>query len=200
VHATVVILTKLPGYLPIKTRLHGLLGKRGAESFYLESLARTIRIAHAFCDQPLLATSPERVDPQTVLKGLPRCRMSPVADDNGAVCLEHALALAPAGLPVVALGGDAPDLPPGRIRAALDALRKIDVAFVPTPDGGFSCMALREPVAGLAEGFSYGEADALASLEQWLRARGLRVARLEPWPDVDTPEDYEAFRKRDASA
>ena len=40
--ARVVILTKLPGHMPIKTRLHGLLGRAGAEEFYLDCLARTI--------------------------------------------------------------------------------------------------------------------------------------------------------------
>ena len=198
--ATVVILTKLPGHLPIKTRLHPLLGREGAENFYRDSLARTIRIAHAVCPEPILATSPVDIEPSKVLVGLPRCRMTPVVGDNGAVCLENALALAPAGTPIVALGGDAPDLPAERLQQAVRLLDEHEVVFVPTPDGGFSCMALRRAVPGLADGFAYGGSDALVSLEGWLGERGLSTARLEPWPDVDTPEDYEAFRKRDAGA
>jgi len=197
VQAAVVILTKLPGHLPIKTRLHGLLGREGAERFYLESLARTIRIAHEFCESPLLATSPEHVDPRSVLVDLPECRMTEIPGENGAVCLENALALAGGGLPVIALGGDAPDLPVERIGEALALLSEHDAVFVPTPDGGFSCLALRAPVPGLADGFSYGGGDALESLEAWLRGRGLSSGRVDPWPDVDTPEDYEALRKRD---
>jgi glycosyltransferase A (GT-A) superfamily protein (DUF2064 family) len=200
VQATVVILTKLPGHLPIKTRLHPLLGREGAEAFYLESLARTIRMAHAFCAEPILATSPEGVDPASVLVDLPACRMAAVAGGNGAVCLENALALAPEGLPVVALGGDAPDLPAERVAQALERLADCDAAFVPTPDGGFSCMALRRPVPGIAASFPYGGGDALASLERWLSGRGLSSARVASWPDVDTPADYEAFRKRDVGA
>jgi len=197
VQATVVILTKLPGHMPIKTRLHGLLGKQGAEEFYLESLARTIRTAHAFCERPLLATSPEDVDPSTVLLDLPACRMTAVPGDNGAVCLENALALADEGRPLVALGGDAPDIPGERIEEALAALQDHDVVFVPTPDGGFSCMVLRKHVQGLSQGLRYGGDDALVGLERWLADRGLLVTRVEPWPDVDTPEDYQALRNRD---
>ena len=198
--ATVVILTKLPGHLPIKTRLHALLGQEGAEEFYRECLARTIGIAHAFCAEPWLATSPEDADPHEVLPGLPRCRMAPVAGEGGATCLENALAAAFEGIPLVALGGDAPDLPVERIRDALARLEGHDVVFVPTPDGGFSCMAARGPVPGLAAGLRYGGADALTGLESWLAGRGHAVARVEPWPDVDTPADYEALRKRDARA
>ena len=58
-------------------------------------------------------------------------------------------------------------------------------------------MALRQPVPGLADGFSYGGDDALTALEGWLRGRGLSVARVEEWPDVDTPDDYQALRDRD---
>ena len=125
--ATVVILTKLPGHMPIKTRLHGLLGKQGAEEFYLDCLARTIRTAQRFCERPILATSPEDVDPETVLRDMPECRMTPIRGEDGAVCLENALALAEG--PVIALGGDAPDLPVSRIRTVLGALKFADAVF-----------------------------------------------------------------------
>jgi len=200
VRASVVILTKLPGHLPIKTRLHGLLGRAGAEEFYLECLARTVVTAQRFCERPLLATSPADVDPHAVLTGLPDCRMIPIPGENGAVCLENALALEPCppeSGTIVALGGDAPDLPAARIGDALAALDDHDVAFVPTPDGGFSCLAVRAAVPDLASGFAYGGDDALDSLQRWMEARGLRVARVAGWPDVDTPEDYEALMARD---
>lgn len=193
--ASVVILTKLPGHMPIKTRLHGLLGRAGAEKFYLDCLARTIVTAQRFCERPMLATSPADVDPRAVLTGLPDCRMTPIPGENGAVCLEKALALEDG--PIVALGGDAPDLPAARIEDALAALDEHDVAFVPTPDGGFSCLAVRAAVPDLASGFAYGGDDALDSLQRWMERRGLRVARVGGWPDVDTPADYEALMARD---
>ena len=194
--ATVVILTKLPGHLPVKTRLAPLLGERGAIEFHLEALRRTIELARRFDDRPTLATSPFDADPAAALPGMPDCRLAPVVGGDGAACLENALAAAHAGLPLVALGADAPDLPPERIEKALALLRRYDAAMVPTRDGGFSCLALRAPAPGLAEGFGYGDADAFASLCRWFDRRGLSVAELEPWDDVDTPADYEAYVRR----
>ncbi len=195
--ASVVILTKLPGHMPIKTRLHGLLGQAGAEEFYRHCLRETVETAEQFCWQPILATSPYDVDPAAVLPEFTGCRMEPVEGDNGAVCLENAMRFADVDKPIVALGGDAPDLPPSRIEAALDALADHDAAFVPTPDGGFSCMALRKSLPGLARGFSYGGGDALDALQGWMEARGMRVARVQPWPDIDTPDDHAAYVERD---
>jgi glycosyltransferase A (GT-A) superfamily protein (DUF2064 family) len=203
VRATVVILTKLPGHLPIKTRLQPLLGEQGAIEFHLEALASTIRMAHRFDDEPLLATSPVDADPESALPNMPRCKFMPVAGDDGATCLENALknalSRAHAGQPLVALGADSPDLPPERIEQALGELSEWDAVFVPTSDGGFSCLVLREPISGLAQGFRYGGTTALASLKAWMESQGLKVQLLEPWEDVDTPEQYRAYsaRRRD---
>jgi len=194
--ATVVILTKLPGHLPVKTRLWPVLGEEGARTLYVDMLRASVALARSFDPEPVIAYSPPGADARAALPGISGCRFMAVEGDDGAVCLENALATSFAGAPLIALGGDAPDLPADRVQAALDALASVDAVFVPTPDGGFSLLALREPVAGLAAGFDYGTGDSLARLESFLAARGLTSLRLEPWPDVDTPEDLEAYRQR----
>lgn len=192
--ATVVILTKLPGYLPIKTRLHPLLGEHGAIEFHREALALTITMAQRFDEEPLLATSPFDADPKAALPDLPRSKFLPVRGEDGATCLENALALAFAGRPLVALGADSPDLPPERIEQALELMDKCDAVFVPTSDGGFSCLVIREPIQGLAKGFEYGGTTALTSLQAWLGSKGRTVRLLDPWEDIDTPEQYRSYR------
>ena len=194
--ATVVILTKLPGHLPVKTRLWPVLGEAGAREFYVEMLHASVALARAFDTEPTLAFSPAGADARAALPGLDRCRFLPVEGNDGAMCLEHALFAAYRGRPLVALGGDAPDLPQARVEEALRALERVDAAFVPTFDGGFSCLALRRPHAGLARGFRYGSGDSLSSLETWFLSQELSSERLDPWPDVDTPEDLEAYRLR----
>ena len=192
--ATVVILTKLPGVLPVKTRLYPILGEAGARAFYVESLRRAVALALVFDISPRLAYSPPDADAEKALPGF--WGLVPVEGDDGATCLEQALADAYRGMRLVALGGDAPDLPAGRVAEALTALEQHDAAFVPTGDGGFSCLALRKPVPGLSAGFTYGGDDALASLTAWLESEGRSVAHVEPWPDVDTPDDYRAWLAR----
>ncbi|MEM8882860.1 MAG: DUF2064 domain-containing protein [Planctomycetota bacterium] len=194
--ATVVILTKLPGHLPVKTRLQPLLGEQGAIDFHLQALRETIELAHAFDEEPVVATSPVDADPAAALGALPRARLMPIEGDDGAVCLENALAAVHADRPLVALGADAPDLPKGRIEQGLDLLKWFDAVMAPTRDGGFSCLILREPIPGLAEGFTYGDDGAFASLVKWLDRRGRSVGQLDPWNDIDTPEDYKAYLAR----
>ena len=198
--ATVVILTKLPGALPVKTRLHPLLGAAGATAFYVDSLRRAVELARGFDPAPRLAYSPADADAIAALPGF--CGLVPVHGGDGAACLEQALLDAYGGVPLLALGGDAPDLPPARVEAALAALAQHDAAFVPTGDGGFSCLALREPAPGLAAGFTFGGDNALGALTAWLRSRGRSVAHVAPWPDVDTPDDYRAWiaRRRNSEA
>lgn len=198
VRATVAILTKLPGHLPVKTRLIPTLGEAGARDVYIEMLRRTVRVARTVVDRPLLAYSPPDADPWGALPGFADCRMQSVHGDDGATCLESALVEAYEDLPLLALGGDAPDLPPERLEQALTTLRRCDAVFVPTGDGGFSLLGLREPVPGLARSFRYGGEDSLEKVRAFLEAAGKRVALLEPWPDVDTPEDLAAWRRRDA--
>jgi glycosyltransferase A (GT-A) superfamily protein (DUF2064 family) len=194
--ATVVILTKLPGHLPVKTRLVPALGEKGARDLYVEMLRATLQLAPA----AILAYSPPDADPRLALPelaDLAEHRFHPVAGNDGAACLENAFADLYRGRPLVALGGDAPDLPRAHLDAAVAALHEHDAAFVPTPDGGFSCLAVRSPIAGLARGFTYGEGDALARLRAFLEARQLEVVCLAPWPDVDTPADLAAYRQRE---
>jgi glycosyltransferase A (GT-A) superfamily protein (DUF2064 family) len=188
-----VILTKLPGHLPVKTRLHGELGREGAEALYREMLAQTIEQARRIDPSPIVAYSPPDADPGD---SFPGCRLMPVEGSDGATCLENALEEAFEGGPLVALGGDAPDLPLESLEEVVERLEEFDAVFVPTPDGGFSCLGLRRPVAGLSGGFRYGSERSLHSLRAFLGNKGLKTACLDAWPDVDTPEDLRAYRDR----
>lgn len=197
---TVVVLTKLPGHLPVKTRLVPVLGAAGARALYLEMLGASVALARCLTPRPIVAYSPPEAVPD--LPGVDGCELRPVSGEDGATCLENALADSYAGVPLLALGGDAPDLPLERLEQVVAALADdgADAVLVPTHDGGFSCLGLRRPVPGLARGFRYGSADALAGLRAFLDGQGLVTAVLEPWPDIDTPEDLAAYRKRSRAA
>lgn len=184
---TVLLLTKLPGHLPVKTRLLPLLGEEGVVAAYREMVVRTVALAKCFDSRPTIAFSPGEADPAAALPGVRDCEFLPLAGEDGAACLEEALSLAWRGLPLVVLGGDAPDLPADRIEQALAAR---GAAIVPTPDGGFSLLRLDRPVRGLSAAFRYGGGDALAALVAFLKSRRIRITLLEPWRDIDTPEDY----------
>ncbi len=194
--ATVLVLTKLPGLLPVKTRLWPRLGRRGAERVYRAMLRASLDLARTLSPEPIVAFSPPDADAGSILGDVGRARYMGVAGASGSQCLERAIEGAWSGGPLVVLGGDAPDLPVERLEQGLAALATSHAAIVPSGDGGFSALVLREPVPGLASGFVFGEGDACASLRAWLAVSGRRIAMLAPWPDVDTPADLAALVAR----
>lgn len=194
--ARVVLLVKVPGALPVKTRLLAQLGERGARELFLAMLRETLGRARVLDPEPTIAFSPPWADARAAFGGLGPVRYLPLAARGGAACLEEALARAFEGEPLLALGADAPDLPLELLRAAERAARAGRAALVPTPDGGFACLALPAPVRGLARAFEFGSGDAAEALEAYLARRGLELEELPPWRDVDTPPDLAAWRRR----
>ena len=105
--------------------------------------------------------------------------------------LRAALALAPAA---IAIGADAPALPSRFLEAARAALRNHDAALGPAEDGGFYLLALRSCPPGLLADLPWSADDTSARTLERLRARGLLTAVLDPWFDVDRPEDLVRLR------
>jgi uncharacterized protein len=196
VQATVVVLTKVPGALPVKTRLVPLLGEAGARDLHCAMLRETLVRARVLDPVPTVACSPPDVDPRAGLPGLGPCTYLRLAATGGAACLEEALARSYAGLPLVALGADAPDLPEDLLRSAARAAAEGDAALVPTPDGGFSCLALPRPFPGLGGAFRFGGGDSCTAVAAFLERQEVAVRRLPEWPDVDTPDDLARWRRR----
>lgn len=194
--ASAVLLVKVPPALPVKTRLARELGEARARELHLEMLRETLGRARAIDAEPTLAFSPPDADAERELGTLGACRRLALRAEGGAACLEEALARSFDGRPLVALGADSPDLPLALLFEAVRAAERGDAALVPTPDGGFACLALPRPVPGLAGAFAFGARDACGAIERHLAARGLRVVRLAPWPDVDTVLDLRAWWER----
>ncbi len=93
---------------------------------------------------------------------------------------------------VVLVGSDLPLLGPEHFDEAAAALEHADVAFGPTPDGGYYLVAVKGSPAGL---FELTEWSGAAVLEKSLHAAqglGLRTALISALPDVDTAADFRA--------
>jgi CTP:molybdopterin cytidylyltransferase MocA len=95
---------------------------------------------------------------------------------------------------VVILGTDLPSLPRERVRQALELLRERPLVLGPGEDGGYYVIGMRAPTPQLFEGIEWGSDAVLADTQRRAEALGIPVARLDPWPDVDTPQDLEALR------
>ncbi|MEO6326220.1 MAG: TIGR04282 family arsenosugar biosynthesis glycosyltransferase [Thermoanaerobaculia bacterium] len=99
----------------------------------------------------------------------------------------------------VVIGSDAPTLTPDDIERAFQRLAvEPGVVFSPSPDGGYALIGLSRNVnpRGLFDGVRWSTCDALADTEGAALARGARVERLPPVPDIDTRDDLAPLRQR----
>jgi rSAM/selenodomain-associated transferase 1 len=91
----------------------------------------------------------------------------------------------------VAIGSDAPTLPPRYLRDAVGILLggEADVVLGPARDGGYYLIGLRSPAPRLFTGVPWSTGAVYESTIARARRANLSVASLPPWDDVDTIED-----------
>jgi glycosyltransferase A (GT-A) superfamily protein (DUF2064 family) len=108
-----------------------------------------------------------------------------------------------AGGTALALGADSPGLPRDRLESARHALRQAEATLGRSEDGGFYLLGLRRCPEGLLAGMTWSAPETAAQVLESLRRHGMTVAEVEPWFDVDRPDDLQrlrqALRSRQAS-
>jgi hypothetical protein len=191
--ACVCVFAKPPRAGSVKTRLAGEVGAQGAarlaRAFFADTWALVARTAWA---RPVAAVNgpfplAARGDDCTVWRqggGDLGLRMERV--------LRRALREAPFA---IALGSDSPGLPRQRLEAARVRLAACDAVLGPAEDGGFYLLGLRRCPRGLLRELPWSSADTFARTCERLRARGLSVAILPGWFDVDRPADLARLRR-----
>lgn len=93
----------------------------------------------------------------------------------------------------MAIDSDTPTLPTHFLEQALDfiATPTIDLVLGPSDDGGYYLIGLRRVYRELFEEMAWSTAQVMPVTIQRAEARGLKVATLPLWFDVDTSEDLE---------
>ncbi|MET0619670.1 MAG: TIGR04282 family arsenosugar biosynthesis glycosyltransferase [Thermoanaerobaculia bacterium] len=98
-----------------------------------------------------------------------------------------------------AVGSDHPTLPVRRLRDVFDALAADDAAVVPAEDGGYCALGLAARTAGaLDEIFRevpWSMPDVLETTLDRMHRAGVSCRKLDPFYDVDRPEDLERLKK-----
>jgi uncharacterized protein len=195
---------KLPGDEPVKTRLQARLTRAEAERFYLASLADTLETACRVVDRPVLFLASRHVahleaEPVLLAAGVDPAVWSRVqvehqyGDDLGER-LERALDfLCTVNRGGMIIGSDSPSLEAKALRRANTMLESADVVLGPTSDGGYYAIGFRRRYRGLLHGIAWSTNRVLAETRARAEERGLHVELLEPWTDVDRPEDLEVL-------
>jgi len=96
----------------------------------------------------------------------------------------------------IAIGADSPGLPLRLLEQAHGELREADAVIGPCEDGGFYLLGMRQLPPGLLAGISWSEANTFEQVVARLRSAGLRAAVLDPWFDVDRPEDLVKLQEK----
>ncbi len=93
-------------------------------------------------------------------------------------------------------GVDSPDVPAESLRRLASVLDDADAAVGPTDDGGYWCLAGREPLPALLRGIDWGTSRVYDQTRSAARRAGLRLAELPAWHDVDDGADLDALLAR----
>jgi len=94
----------------------------------------------------------------------------------------------------VIIGSDSPDLPAQRIESAFAALERAPAVLAPAFDGGYVLIGARVPQPRLFEAVPWGTAEVLEVTAERAREAGLELALVEPWYDVDRPDELRFLR------
>jgi glycosyltransferase A (GT-A) superfamily protein (DUF2064 family) len=86
-------------------------------------------------------------------------------------------------------------LPVARLTESLAYLEEMDLVVGPTEDGGYYLVGTRRAYPGLFDAATMGTSSAIAALREAAQRLGLSVTELEPWYDVDTPEDLRRLQE-----
>jgi rSAM/selenodomain-associated transferase 2 len=95
---------------------------------------------------------------------------------------------------VIAIGADTPGLPGRLLEQARVGLERADAVLGPCADGGFYLVGLTRCPPGLLQDLPWGEVTTFVSTRTRLIERGLAVEIIEPWFDVDRPQDLGRLR------
>lgn len=191
----ICVFAKAPRPGDVKTRLASVLGDRGAadlaRAFLLDTWSQ-------------LKSSADRARPVLALAGDPGAVELPAAEiwpqgggDLGARIeriLQRALQGADgiAGAPwTIAVGTDSPGLPSRLVDQAIDALADTSAVIGPCDDGGFYLLGLRRCPEGLLADLPWSEPTTFEATCARLTERGLAPAILDPWFDIDRPDDLD---------
>ena len=190
----VVILAKLPRAGRVKTRLAGEIGVVPALTFYRANLQGLVRRLSADSRWKLwLSVTPDAAVGE--VRGLPGgCgRLPQGAGDLGQ---RMARSMTRFGMaPVVLIGSDIPGIARAHVARAFRELRRNDLVFGPSPDGGFWLVgaASGARLGAIFDNVRWSSPHALADTRANIRP-GVRVALVDELADIDDAEAYRNWR------
>jgi len=195
----VVVFTRAPSAGGTKTRLIPALGADGAADLYPCFLLDTLANLEDVSADVIVAADDE--SSSRVVASLAQ-QVCPAADlivqsgaDLGERIANAVRQILSRGHPqVVVIGTDSPSLPSRLIDEALHLASERDVVLGPAFDGGYYLIGLHALIPLLFRGIAWGSDSVLCSTLERARDLRLEVSLIEPWYDIDTPDNLDHLR------
>lgn len=190
----IIIFAKSPEPGKVKTRLAQTIGFERAVSLYLAMVRDTAKAARKSGASVLWRVDGEPGALKEII-GNDKVK-SQCGGDLGArlsVAFEEAFSR---GLcPVAAVGTDCPSLGEIHLRDLLEKSAGFDAAFIPSPDGGYSAIALRAPLPAVFGAIPWSSPDTLKVSIKRITCAGKSHCLLDPLEDIDDIESLRRFSK-----
>jgi rSAM/selenodomain-associated transferase 1 len=198
VQTAVVIMAKQPQPGAVKTRLCPPLSPQAAAALYraflLDKIAQVGRLKAA-C--PVIAYTPDTARPYFT-DIAPQFLLLPQQGDGLGARLANTFAhlFATGYTGVLAIDSDTPTLPTDFLQQAVAriTLSQYDVVLGPSADGGYYLIGLRALHRELFEDMPWSTAAVMPETRRRAALKGLTVADLPVWFDIDTPEELARLR------
>ncbi len=188
------VLTKHPEAGLVKTRLIPALGAQGAADLHARFIEHTLSIVRRFTEsrgpraEVWLGGGDASPGFEARFGSGWNLRAQPEGDLGARMARAFASMLADASAAVI-IGTDCPELSPGVLHDAFEALVTHDLVLGPATDGGYYLIGLRRPVPALFEAMTWSTGEVCAETIRRAQALDLRIATLPPLDDVDEPDD-----------
>ena len=179
----IVLFTRYPTPGAAKTRLIPALGP-----------ARAAALHRTLTERTLAAVRASGLPFEVRTTGAPAAAFAewlgdaPCVDQGGGDLGDRLRAAGPP-YPTLFIGADAPDLAPGHLRAAADALRDARAVIGPAEDGGYWLLGLAAPRDDLFADMPWGTDAVFARTLRRLERGGVSPVLLPTLADLDRPED-----------
>lgn len=196
---TVCVFANPPVPGAAKTRLIPAVGAHGAAALARAMLLDTLAMARSLDDALVVLATGAPMPADLPLPGDLPCWAQGQGDLGQRMegVLRQALQRGPALL----IGTDLPGLPPRHLDQARHALHSADAVLGPAEDGGFYLIGCsRLPPAAVLSGLPWSQASTFEATRQQLVQRGLKTTVIDPWFDLDVPEDLRRVRAKLAAS
>lgn len=186
----IAVFSRVPNRFSVKRRLARSIGEDNALEFYLETLARTIRVA-----KPLGAELwiDGVIDDVGWMQGL---EWHHQVDGDLGTRMYDALTH---GCKVL-IGCDVPSVTTEYLSDALTRLQSCDIVIGPVEDGGYCLIGMNDPQRTVFENISWGTGQVLQQTLAKTRSLDLKTELLDVLWDVDEIQDYERWLSGNTNA